>query len=292
MREVGPTFYTGCMTNPYEIDLPGVVSFSGGRTSAFMLRQILDAFGGQQPEDLKVCFQNTGLEHPETYRFIERVAEEWGVEIIWTEYCVNEEGEHDFRVVTPEIASRNGEPFDALIAKRQMLPTPVSRICTVNLKMRTLDRYLRTLPAFEEGYTNAVGLRYDEPRRALRIQADNSRETVVVPMYHAGHTAEDVAEFWRQQPFDLNLPWDNNLWGNCQGCYLKSLHKLQMIADEDPSALEWWAEAEKKMEGVADVPRFRIDRPSYSAIIAEAHAQGKLFDAPEGDDTIPCMCTD
>ena len=279
------------MTNPYQIELPGVVSFSGGRTSAFMLHHILEAHGGQ-PAGLKVCFQNTGLEHPATYDFIERVADEWGVEIAWTEYCVNEEGEHDFRVVTPEEASRNGEPFDALIAKRGMLPTPVSRICTVNLKMRTLDRYLRTLPEFAEGYTNAVGLRFDEPRRATRIKADNSRETIVVPMYEAQHTVEDVTEFWAKQPFDLELPYKNNLWGNCQGCYLKSLHKLRTIADEDPSALEWWAEAEQKMVGVADVPRFRIDRPSYAAIIEESRMQGKLFEPVEGDDTIPCMCTE
>ena len=158
------------MQNPYLIDLPGVVSFSGGRTSAFMLYHILEAHGGQ-PDGLKVCFQNTGLEHPATYKFIEDVARHWNVDIVWTEYCVNEEGEHDYRVVTPDTSSRNGEPFDALLAKRKMLPTPVSRICTVNLKMRTLDRYLKTLPEFSEGYTNAVGLRYDEPRRASADQS-------------------------------------------------------------------------------------------------------------------------
>ena len=65
-----------------------------------------------------------------------------------------------------------------------------------------------------------------------------------------------------------------------------------MIADEDPSVLDWWAEAERKMEGVAEVPRFRIDRLSYAAIIDEARQQGKLFDADEGEDSIPCMCTD
>jgi hypothetical protein len=40
--------------SPYLLDLPAVVSFSGGRTSGFMLRHILDAHGGQ-PDDLKVC---------------------------------------------------------------------------------------------------------------------------------------------------------------------------------------------------------------------------------------------
>ena len=68
-------------SNPYLLDLPAVVSFSGGRTSGFMLRHILDAHGGQ-PEDLVVSFQNTGLEHPATYDFIKEVEDRWGVDIL------------------------------------------------------------------------------------------------------------------------------------------------------------------------------------------------------------------
>lgn len=279
------------MTNPYLLDLPAVVSFSGGRTSGFMLRQILDAHNGQ-PDNLKVCFQNTGLEHPATLDFIQQVSDRWGVEITWTEYCVNEEGEHDFRLVNHETASRNGEPFDALIDKKGMLPTAVNRTCTSNLKMRTMDRYLKTLPAFADGYTNAVGLRYDEPRRASRIKPDNGREVIAVPMFDARHTVEDVMEFWSHQDFDLELPWNNNLWGNCQGCFLKSYGKLQMIADADSSALEWWARTEERMVGVAKVPRFRLDRPSYAALIEESKSQGKLFSASPDDDSISCFCTD
>lgn len=278
------------MTNPYLLDLPAVVSFSGGRTSGFMLRHILDAHGGQ-PDDLKVCFQNTGLEHPATYDFIKEVGEQWSVDITWTEYCVNEEGDNDHKIVGYDSASRDGEPFTALIQKRQMLPTPVARFCTVALKMRTLDRHLKTLPAFKDGYTNAVGLRYDEPRRALRLKADNPREETCVPMYHAKHTEDDVLEFWKKQPFDLRLPWGNALWGNCRGCMLKARHKIEVIAQEEPDSLQWWVDAEKSMEGVMDVPRFRIDRPSYANILKQVKSQGLLF-TDDDEDTIPCMCTD
>lgn len=278
------------MKNSYHLDLPAVVSFSGGRTSGFMLRQILDAHDGQ-PDDLRVCFQNTGLEHPATLQFIKDVSEHWGVRIDWTEYTLDDEGEHAFRLVDFETCSRDGEPFTALIEKRQMLPTPVSRICTVNLKMRTLDRFLRALPSHAEGYTNAVGLRYDEPRRATRIKADNVRETIVVPMYEARHTIEDVMEFWSQQDFDLQLPWGNNLWGNCQGCFLKSRGKLELIAREAPDALEWWARTESSMEGVMEKPRFRLDRPGYADLLDLVQRQGVLFSQSE-DDTIPCFCTE
>jgi 3'-phosphoadenosine 5'-phosphosulfate sulfotransferase (PAPS reductase)/FAD synthetase len=277
--------------NPYLLDLPAVVSFSGGRTSGFMLRQILDAHGGQ-PDDLKICFQNTGLEHPATLEFVREVSRRWDIPITWLEYCLDGEGKHSFRVVDYESASREGEPFTALIEKKRYLPNPVARICTVNLKMQTLDRFLKGLPAFAGGYTNAVGLRFDEPRRALRIRSDNAREDMTCPMYHAGHTEEDVLEFWKAQPFDLNLPLVGNMAGNCVGCFLKGAGKLEILMEEMPQFFDWWVKAETLIpakHGLGAV--FRSDRPSYAAMLQQTKMQGRLFD-DRPEDTIPCMCTD
>ena len=55
------------------IDGPQVVSFSGGRTSGFMLWHIVQAHGGTLPEHVKVVFANTGLEHPATLDFVQAV---------------------------------------------------------------------------------------------------------------------------------------------------------------------------------------------------------------------------
>ena len=51
------------MTDPFLIEGSAVISFSGGRTSGYMLRRILDV--GLQP-DVHVLFTNTGKERPET----------------------------------------------------------------------------------------------------------------------------------------------------------------------------------------------------------------------------------
>ncbi len=37
------------MTNPYQIESPALISFSGGRTSGYMLRQIIDAYRRTAP---------------------------------------------------------------------------------------------------------------------------------------------------------------------------------------------------------------------------------------------------
>jgi len=279
------------LSNPYLIDLPGVVSFSGGRTSGYMLYHIVEAFGGQ-PDDLKICFQNTGLEHPATYDFVKECGERWGVDIVWLEYFVNEEDAHDVKVVDFDSASRNGEPFTALVQKKGSLPTPVNRTCTSNLKMRTMDRWLKQSPGFCDGYANALGLRYDEPRRALRVKADNGREEVCCPMFHAKHTEDDVLAWWKEQPFDLMLPLHGNMAGNCVGCFLKSTAKIEILIEEMPEHFEWWANAEKSVAGLARVPFFRKDRPSYAALMRRVKTQGRLFDLSDGDDSIPCFCTD
>jgi len=174
--------------NPYLLPEPSVVSFSGGRTSGYMLRQILDAFGGKLPPLVKVIFANTGKERPETLDFVERVSIEWDVPIVWLEYRNRYLGtrvvktgkyagetkakyQHTFAEVNYATASRNGEPFVTAIKAHNFLPNPVTRFCTYDMKVKTINRYVQSLGW--EHYTDAVGLRYDEPRRVAKWQRLN-----------------------------------------------------------------------------------------------------------------------
>ena len=69
--------------NPYKIDGPALISFSGGRTSAYMLYHILQAHGGSLPDDIYVTFANTGKEMPETLDFVHDCGVHWDVKIHW-----------------------------------------------------------------------------------------------------------------------------------------------------------------------------------------------------------------
>ena len=57
------------VASAFAIDGPAYVSFSGGRTSGYMLRKILDAHGGVLPSNVHVIFANTGDELPPTLDF-------------------------------------------------------------------------------------------------------------------------------------------------------------------------------------------------------------------------------
>ena len=70
-------------------DEPVAIQFSGGRSSAYMLRHILDAHNGALPSNCRVLFQNTGKERPKTLDFIQECSIRWNVEITcWSVYTI------------------------------------------------------------------------------------------------------------------------------------------------------------------------------------------------------------
>jgi len=118
--------------NPYKLpDGNVVISFSGGRTSGYMLHEILNA-NGDLPDRCRVVFANTGREMPETLDFVQECSERWSVPITWVEF--DEETDAQVQTVNYQSASRDGEPFLALIKKDKRLPDAVRRFCTRRLK--------------------------------------------------------------------------------------------------------------------------------------------------------------
>lgn len=221
------------------------IAFSGGRTSAYMLHQILEANGGLR-DGVEVTFQNTGREMPQTLDFVAEVGRRWQVGITWMEYLPEAPG---FEIVGHQGAARNGEPFEALIRKRKFLPNQQARFCTTELKVRPAARYLRSLGW--ERWANCIGIRADEPKRLGKPQP-KERWTNWMPLADAGVTRQDVATFWKRQPFDLELPnVKGNCWlGNCDGCFLKSEASIAALSREYPKRAEWWEQMETLASGL------------------------------------------
>lgn len=269
-------------TNPYKLNGPQVISFSGGRTSGFMLAKIVEAHNGELPDYIKVVFANTGLEHPATLEYVREVSDRI-TPVTWVEYTTAPDGEHNFRTVTFNTASRKGEPMEAIIRKRGYLPNVVSRFCTAETKIRTISRYIKSTYKWTT-WTDLIGLRADEPRRVHRLKADGKRD-ILCPIYSAGHTLEDVLQYWKAKDFDLELPYGDNSYGNCTGCFLKSTGKLLRIFKENPEVASWYIDME---ELIGDT--FRRDRPSYKVLLDMAISQ-QTITFPEHD-IQECSCTD
>lgn len=285
--------------DPFLIEGPAIISFSGGRTSGYMLWRILQSHGGTLPEDVRVLFANTGKEMPETLDFVQECADRWNVPITWLEYRAKTADGKQEAVVTHETASRNGEPYEALINDRSYLPNPVARFCTVELKIRPMHRFVRDL-GWEEWFS-CVGIRADEQRRlaklAARKGAETKDETAIAPLGYAGITVKDIGEFWQAQPFDLRLPNMNGrtMHGNCDLCFLKGAKQVYSLIREKPSRAIWWMEQEARVMSQAkfkgDGARFRADRPSYRQMYESSKSQAEMFDFSD-DPLEDCACTD
>lgn len=278
------------MADPFKIDSPTCISFSGGRTSAYMLWRVLQANDGL-PSDAKVLFCNTGKEEEATLQFVDRCSQEWSVPITWLEY----RDPALFTEVTFTTASRKGEPFEAVIRQRGgYLPNRVARYCSSEMKTRTMHRYLKSL-GWEE-WDTLIGIRADEPRRVAKFRAnprpEYKGEEVHMPLAIQQVGSHDVADFWKASSFDLELPNINGktMHGNCDLCYLKPSSQLLSLIQEKPERAIWWAAVEKKAEAFAgSAARFRDDRPSYAEMAKFAEKQQDMFADEEG---IPCFCGD
>lgn len=297
--------------NPYAISGPALVSFSGGRTSAYMLRRILDAHGGTLPPDVHVVFANTGKEREETLRFVHECQVRWEVPIIWVEFRSRKTSlpiEQRFEHVGYNSASRAGEPFEALIRDKQYTPNATMRWCTQELKVRVMKWFMKS-----RGYTNwinVVGLRHDERHRIERSTKPNrqcwtnahplddalvSQRNVLaywigdLPIGEAVRLQREDATFARSLPqgFDLGLlPFE----GNCDGCFLKARAKLWETERTRPGTLQWWADMEIHGKGQW------VTEYSYNELIRDVRRQpglfsGGLFDAdPEMDAECGTWC--
>ena len=244
------------MRDPFSCSGRTAVSFSGGRTSAYMLRRVLDA-KHEADAEIRVVFANTGKERPETLDFIHEVETRWKVAIDWIEY----DPETRFRVVDYASASRNGEPFLALIRKRNFLPNPVARICTQELKVKAMLAFHRARGW--ESWDSLIGIRYDEPRR-WRVRGSGPAapgEERRLPLADAAVSRAEVDAFWVGQPFRLDFqPWE----GNCDLCFLKARSDLERVIRDRPDLATWWVESEAMIAGRSGPGTFRSDRPSYA----------------------------
>ena len=133
------------MIDPFHLIGPAVVSFSGGRTSGYMLHRIIQAHGGTLPDDVVVCFANTGREMPKTLDFVRDCGAAWNVPIVWLEFDHHLPEGASRRVRTATVvnhnsASRDGEPFDRLLSSKKIVPDRSRRFCSEQLKVLTVIR--------------------------------------------------------------------------------------------------------------------------------------------------------
>ena len=199
-----------------------VVSFSGGRTSAYLVNLAILTFG---KENVDVVYMDTGAEHTNTYDFIRNCVKGFGIQItcLRGDFSLPLGDGVGYNIVDINTITNDGKPFSEMMGKYG-IPYIGGMFCTDRMKLKPFKKYCDS--KYGKGaYTTWLGIRADEPRRltakkGIKYLADISD-------FDKG----DVLEWWSRQSFDLNIP---EHLGNCVFCPKKSNLKLAAAQRDCP----------------------------------------------------------
>ncbi|AOR64839.1 phage N-6-adenine-methyltransferase [Pectobacterium wasabiae] len=205
-----------------------VVSFSGGRTSGHLVHLMEQRrIAG---EDVRYIFTDTGAEHSKTYEFIRNIVKHWGIDLICLRLVINPElGKgNSYKVVSVDEIGPDLQPFRDACSKYGT-PYVGGRFCTRTMKIEPFHRYCKDhFPEHEKW----LGIRIDEPKRLT------PKEGVHYLADISDMEKKDILAWWKQQPFDLDLP---EHLGNCVFCIEKGINKIALAARDEPQlAAEFW----------------------------------------------------
>jgi hypothetical protein len=221
-----------------------ISSFSGGRTSGYMTKLLLDRYG--PTHNVVVTFANTGQEDFRTLDFVHNCDLHFGFNTVWLEAVVHhgEKVSCSHNIVNYETADRSGRVFEEVI-KKYGIPNVAFPYCTRELKLNPMRSYLRSLGISPLKTPTAVGIRADERRR---VSKSEGMAHVLYPLVDEWPTdKQDVLDWWEDQPFDLGI---EEFEGNCKGCFKKSLAKHFQQLDHDPYVYDWHERMEQQYRHV------------------------------------------
>ena len=185
-------------------ELPHVVKFSGGRSSAMMLFILLKNNLLKAKRGDIVVFNNTSAEHPATYEFAAKCKklceEQFEIPFLWTEFQTYEDAvrgkwtrQPSYRLVLPwpqSLAKQpngyraRGEVFEELLSWRRFLPNKYERICTATMKLFVTKEFLRDWFAVKPGI-DRLGHHYGE-------SAMEDSEIIAIHEKNRGSTPSDI----------------------------------------------------------------------------------------------------
>lgn len=236
-----------------------VFHFSGGSTSGMMTIQ------NWKEGDL-VIFCDTGREDPETYRFLNDFEAHEGIPVV-------------------RLTMTGG--WKGLLTKMKGIPNRAKRRCTIEMKIKTARRYLRSIGMIR--YTQFVGFRYDEPDRVKNYAHYWKKVDTLFPLFESKVTKRMVKEYWELKPYRLNIP---PILSNCDLCFMKGPDKVIAILTNDISKADKWIQDEEDaslnpngytyfekhtMRQLRDTAQSFIDK-------------GKIFDLSEMTSKFSCTC--
>jgi 3'-phosphoadenosine 5'-phosphosulfate sulfotransferase (PAPS reductase)/FAD synthetase len=185
-----------------------VVSFSGGRTSAYLCKVMIDTYGR---ENVDFIYMDTGAEHSKTYEFIRKVNHEFGLNLV----CLRGDFTKPlgagvgYSVVDIKSLKPDLKPFKAMMSKYGV-PYIGGMFCTDRMKLKPFKKYCDDTYG-KKNYETWLGIRADEPVRFLSAEVVKLTND---PDEDTNGMLVEIFKTMRLNDGDVNGPYDifDGMW--------------------------------------------------------------------------------
>ena len=233
-----------------------ILGLSGGKDSAALAVHMNKKY----PDlDIEYFFTDTGYELKETYDFLNKLKTRLDKPIHY-------------------INPRNS--FDYYLKKyNNFLPSATARWCTIEMKLKSMEAWLK--PALDVGQEiiTYVGIRYDE-RGRIGYKPTNNLIKAKFPFIEDCIDKEGVMEILDSS--GLGLP-DYYKWrsrSGCTFCFFQRRSEWIGLMENNPSAWEHAKSLEKQATDnasaftwIKDMPLTELEKPEVIAKVKEQHKQ-------------------
>ena len=233
-----------------------ILGLSGGKDSAALAVHMNKKY----PDlDIEYFFTDTGYELKETYDFLNKLKTRLDKPIHY-------------------INPRNS--FDYYLKKyNNFLPSATARWCTIEMKLKSMEAWLK--PALDAGQEiiTYVGIRYDE-RGRIGYKPTNNLIKPKFPFIEDCIDKEGVMEILDSS--GLGLP-DYYKWrsrSGCTFCFFQRRSEWIGLKENNPSAWEHAKSLEKQATDnasaftwIKDMPLTELEKPEVIAKVKEQHKQ-------------------
>lgn len=151
-------------------DKKKVVSDSGGRSSKFLAKFMLDKYG---KSNVDFVYMDTGEEHEATYEFIKQCNEHFKLDLICLrgDFSLPMGKGVGYNVVSIDGIKPDSKPFEEMMVKYGV-PYIGGMFCTDRMKLKPYKKYCDHTYG-KNNYETWLGVRFDEPKRLV---GDNKKK--------------------------------------------------------------------------------------------------------------------
>ena len=235
-------------------EIKHILGLSGGKDSAALAVHMNKKYPNL---NIEYFFTDTGYELKETYDFLNKLKTRLDKPIHY-------------------INPRNS--FDYFLKKyNNFLPSPTARWCTIEMKLKSMEAWLK--PALDAGQEviTYVGIRYDE-RGRIGYKPTNNLIKAKFPFIEDCIDKEGVIEILESS--GLGLP-DYYKWrsrSGCTFCFFQKRSEWIGLKENHPEAWEHAKSLEKQATDnasaftwIKDMPLTELEKPEIIAKVKEQH---------------------